>query len=336
MTIKDLARESGYSVGTVSRVLNHQPNVSDKARERILQIAQQRGFQLNTNAKNLKQTRSNNILAIVKGTSNELFAAMIEHLQALLIETEYPLLVDYIDEEDNEVRQAVRLCAEKKPIGLLFLGGNSRNFEADFSQITIPAAVVSNDASQLSYPNLSSVTTDDAAAAACAIEYLIGQGHRSIAVLGGDCVQSDTSRLRYQGCKQAFEAHGIAFEDERAYAMGRYSYRSGYESMERILRTMPEVTAVFAMADVMAIGAVRALRDHQLRVPEDISVFGFDGLNIGDYYVPKLSTITQEARRMTERSVQILLDCIENGAPARHETIPFTLACKESVRSCNP
>ena len=333
MTIKDLARESGYSVGTVSRVLNHQPNVSDKARERVLSIAQARGFQLNTNAKNLKQTRSNSILAVVKGNSNELFASMIEKLQALLIETEYPLLVDYIDEDDNEVHHAVRLCAEKKPIGLLFLGGTSRNFETDFAQIQIPAVMVSNDASKLPFANLSSVTTDDTQAAACAISYLIEQGHRSIAVLGGDRTVSDTSRLRYLGCMQAFQAHHVAFDEMRAYAVGRYSYRAGYVSMNRILQSMPEVTAVFAMADVMAIGAVRALRDRDYRVPEDISVIGFDGLAIGDYYVPKLTTITQSAEQMARRSVEILFDCIKNGAPARHETIPFTLDCKQSVRA---
>ena len=89
---------------------------------------------------------------------------------------------------------------------------------------------------------------------------------------------------------------------------------------------------MFAMADVMAIGAIRALRDRALRVPEDISVIGFDGLGIGDYYVPKLSTITQSAARMARRSVELLLDCIENGAPAQHESVPFTLDCKQSVQ----
>ena len=332
MTIKDLARESGYSIGTVSRVLNNQRNVSQKAREQILRIANARGFQLNSNAKNLKQARGNSILAIVKGKSNELFAAMIETLQAQLIETEHPLLVDYIDEDENEVLQAVHLCPEKKPCGLLFLGGTNQNFLDDFGKITIPAVVVSNDASQLPFENLSSVTTDDAQAAQCAISYLIEQGHRHIAVLGGDRSLSDTSRLRYQGCMQAFEAHGLPFDEARAYAMGRYSYRAGYTSMLRILDTMPEVTAVFAMADVMAIGAIRALRDRALRVPEDISVIGFDGLGIGDYYVPKLSTITQSAARMARRSVELLLDCIENGAPAQHESVPFTLDCKQSVQ----
>ena len=103
MTIKDLARLSGYSLGTVSRVLNNQPNVSEKARQAILSIAQERGFELNESAQLLKQQRSNTVLIIVKGTANELFAGMVEHLQSLFSRTTHSLIVDFIDEDDNEV-----------------------------------------------------------------------------------------------------------------------------------------------------------------------------------------------------------------------------------------
>jgi len=138
MTIKDLAAKTGYAVGTVSRALNDHPNVSDKAREAILQAAKEYGFQLNVNAKQLKQSTSNNVLVIVKGTGNELFGEMVEYIQSLIAKTHYQLVVDYNDEEDNEVIRAVQLCREKKPRGLLFLGGNSRNFARDFDKIDIP------------------------------------------------------------------------------------------------------------------------------------------------------------------------------------------------------
>ena len=127
MTIKDLSRETGYSVGTISRVLNDQPNVSEKARKAILAIVEERGFQLNANAKNLKQQRSNCIAAVVKGTSNEMFATLVERLQALFASAAHPLIVDFIDEDDNEVKRAVQLCLERKPMGLMFLGANNCN-----------------------------------------------------------------------------------------------------------------------------------------------------------------------------------------------------------------
>ena len=120
MTIKDLAALSGYSLGTVSRVLNNQPHVSEKAREQIMAIVKAHGFELNMNARSLKQTHSNNILVVVRGTHNELFAALVERLQTVATGGEYRLVVDYIGELDNEVRRAVKRVREVKPQGILF------------------------------------------------------------------------------------------------------------------------------------------------------------------------------------------------------------------------
>lgn len=223
MTIKDLAAITGYAVGTVSRALNDHPNVSDKARKTILEAAKEYGFQLNVNAKQLKQTSSNTILVIVKGTGNEFFTEMLEYLQPLIARTRYQLVVDYLDEDSNEVIRAVQLCREKKPLGILFLGGNTKNFAADFDKIDIPCVEVTNDASALAYNNLSSVTTDDREAARCAIDTLVAAGHRKIAVIGGDRKTSDISRLRYEGCQLSFEEHGIAFDPERDYQGVRLS-----------------------------------------------------------------------------------------------------------------
>ena len=169
MTIKDLSAQTGYSVGTISRVLNNQPNVSQKARDTILRAAAECGFQLNANAKQLKQQHGNSILVVVKGSSNELFSSLVEALQARIATTNYPLIVDYMDEAENEVRRALQLCLEKKPRGVLFLGGNRENFLADFDKIRMPCVLVTNDASSLPFTNLSSVSLDNTVAAKMAV-----------------------------------------------------------------------------------------------------------------------------------------------------------------------
>ena len=156
MTIKDLAAKTGYAVGTVSRALNNHPNVSERARQEILEAAAESGFQLNVNAKQLKQHHSTTILVVVKGIGNELFGEMVESIQTLIAQTHYQLVVDYMDEDENEVRRAAQLCREKKPLGILFLGGNNENFIRDFGGIDVPCVVVTNDASMLSFDNLSS------------------------------------------------------------------------------------------------------------------------------------------------------------------------------------
>lgn len=331
MTIKDISALTGYSVGTVSRVLNDQPNVSEKARKAILQVVEAEGFQLNENAKQLKQQRATSILVIAKGTSNELFGRLIEALQARVADWPYPLIVDYMDEDENEVLRAVRLCREKKPLGILFLGGNMDNFRRDFSGIGLPCVLVTGGASQLEMSNLSSVTTDDRQAGHLAIEHLAKLGHRQIAVIGGSREVSDISRLREAGCVEACAQHGVAYDPVLDYCAGRFSYADGYQAVRTLLARGREFTAIYAMADVMAIGAIRALRDSGLRVPEDVSVVGMDGLAIGDFTVPTLTTVRQSVEELAERSIQILRQQIEGSISAHHETIAPVVEQKEST-----
>lgn len=331
MTIKDLAAKTGYGVATVSRVLNGQPNVSEKARKIILEAAQECRFQINANAQQLKQQHSTTIAVVVKGTSNQLFGALVENIQNLVAQTGYSLYVDYMDEDGNEVLEGLRLCREKKPLGMLFLGGNRRNFEKDFHNISIPCVLVSNQAEELGFDNLSSVATDDRQAAYCAMNALVELGHRQIVIIGGNREVSDTSRLRYEGCMQALKEHGIPFHPELDYQGIRYSYHDGYRAAEKLITSGRKFTALFAVADVMAIGAIRALRDHGLRVPEDVSVMGFDGLPLGNFLVPQLSTVAQSADIMARRGVELLIKSIEENTTACHEAVPFRLQQKEST-----
>lgn len=333
MTIKDLARQTGYSVGTVSRVLNGQPNVSQQARETIMACVEKSGFQPNMNAKYLKQQRGDGVMAVVTGTSNELFSHMIEHIQRELAQTQYPLTVDYVEENEDAVLHALRMSREKKPLGLLFLGGDTQLFARSFGNITLPSVMLTGDASKLGFPNLSSVTTDDVAAAECAIEHLLQWGHRDIGVITGDREVSGPSRLRYVGCRRAFARHGLEIPETR-FATARYSFAKGYTAALQLMEDK-SITAIFAMSDVMAIGAVRALKDIGLRVPEDVSVIGFDGIELGEYYIPKLTTIRQQAAMLAKRGVALLLQGIEHQSPARHETVPFQLAIHGSVKRRN-
>ena len=332
MTIKDLAAKTGYAVGTVSRALNNHPNVSDKARQAILKAAQESGFALNMNAKQLKQQHSTTILVVVKGSGNELFAEMVEMIQSLVSRTRYQLAVDYMDEDGNEVIRAVQLCREKKPQGLLFLGGNKKNFMADFQRIDVPCVLVTSDASQLPFKNLCSVCCDEDQAVTQTINQLIQMGHRSIAIIGGYLDRSDTARRRFEGCLAAFRENDVPFDPETDYAYSRFSYAGGYGAGQVLASRGKKYTAIFCMADVMAMGAIRALTDSGLRVPEDVSVVGFDGLAIGEFIVPRLSTVSQSVNVLAQRAIELLRDNIEGKGICAHETIPAQIQWKESTR----
>ena len=332
MTIKDLSAKTGYAVATISRVLNNHPNVSEKARAVIMEAVEESGFQLNVNAKQLKQQHATTILVIVKGTANELFSELVESIQSHMSQTRYPLVLDYLDEEADEVLRAVQLCREKKPLGILFLGGNTLNFQANFDKIDVPCVVVTNDMSAVEFPNLSSVCVDSREACRSAVDTLIQQGHKRIVVVGGERILSDTGRQRYEGCLDAIRAHGLEFDEEQDYRAVRFSYQGGYDATRSLLADGREFTALFAAADVMAIGAIRALRDAGKRVPEDVSVVGFDGLPLGSFLVPQLTTIVQPVQQLAQSSVDMLVSAIPEGVGPRHETVPFALTLRESTR----
>ena len=332
VTIKDIARESGYSVSTVSRVLINRNDVSPDARKKIEEVVAKFNFVPNNNAKHLKQNNSKAIGVLVKGISNMLFASVVEEIQRMIEKTEYTLVVSNLDEDADEVEQAILLCRERKPLGLLFLGGNPEYFHREFSGVDVPCVLVTNRANEMHFENLSSVATDDIAAARCAVDQLFVAGHRRIGILGGDFDKSYTSHQRFLGCEQSFSEHGAVLDVEHCYEKARFSFGSACRAMKRLIGKFPDVTAVFAMSDVMAIGAIRALRDLGYRVPEDVSVIGFDGTSLAEYYNPKLATIKQQHQTLANRSIEILFGQIELKKEPIHEIVPFEFVNGESIR----
>ena len=337
MTIKDVAQRSGYAVGTVSRVLNGNPGVSEQAREKILSVVEELGFKPNDNARTLKQRSGRSYGVIVKGANNRLFAGIVEEMQKLLKEAGRAVSLYYLDEDDNEVELAVRVCRERKPLGLLFLGGNGDNFARGFAAVTCPCVLVTTRADDMEFSNLSSVSTDDVAGAARAMGHLLDAGHRQVGIIGGDsCVISpvmgcNTSQLRLLGCQQAYLQRDLPFDPERQCMVSRYTMTGGYEAAGSLLDRIPDLTAILAMSDVMAIGALRAIRDRGLRVPEDVSLIGYDGIEQAAYCVPRLATIQQNADLLARRGVDILLQQTDGGQTV-HEIVPFQLIPGESIR----
>ncbi len=330
MTIKDIARLSGCAVSTVSRALNDHPDVSEETKARIKQIVAENKFVPNANAKHLKQQVSNNIIVVVKGTFNLFFAVIIERIQADVGRAGYGVVLHYYDEDINEVRMAERLCRESKPKGLIFLGGEPENFTRYFGGIQVPAVLVTTSVSQLPYRNLSSVSVDDRQGGRMAVEHLIRQGHRRIGIIGGCSGSSSTSRQRLEGGMESLREHGISPRPEYCRE-GRFSLEDGYRLTGELLDQYPEITGIFAMSDLMAFGAVRAIVQRGLRVPEDVSVIGYDGIEMADYYQPPLTTLRQPAERLASLGVSLLLGSIEKKEPARHLSLTVELEPGGSV-----
>lgn len=328
---------SGYSIGTVSRVLNNKTDVSDKARETIEKVIRDCNYQPNANAKMLKQNISSEVSVIVRGNRITLFSYILEEIQYRMMEHGETINVQFILETENEVTTAVQVVQNLKPKGIIFLGGNSINFREEFGQITLPCVLVTVCAEELGFGNLSSFTIDDEEASGCVIRQLLAKGHRRIGIVGGYSKDGSEERrndgisLRIGSAVEELEKNGIAFDYSRDYVACDYSAEDGYEAAKRLLTQSPDLTAIFAITDAIGLGALRALKDMNLNVPEDISVVGFNGVNYGKFSIPRLATIRQDIVLLARKSVDDLLMRISYQRPAAHEKIPYEFVDGESI-----
>ena len=261
------------------------------------------------------------------------FESILEEIQIMMRGYNENVNVHFIGETDNEVATAARIVSYMKPKGIIFLGGYLDTFRKEFSQINLPCVLVTIGAENLGFDNLSSFTTDYYDAGRFIVNKLLSYGHTRIGILGGYSTDSSSEHKngKITGAVEALDEKGIAFDFDREYEPCSYSAESGYEAALRLLRRSPNLTAVLAVSDSIALGAIRALKDIGLCVPEDISVIGFDGLTYSRYSIPRLATIRQDTATLVKKCVDDLLMRITYGGPAVHELIPYEFIEGESV-----
>ena len=334
-TIKDIARISGYSIGTVSRVLNNKADVSDEARSRIESVIREQNYQPNSNAKKLKQSASSGIAVIVRGMNNIFLDSVLEEIQFRMKEHGENISVHFLDEAENETDAALQISVSTRPNGIIFLGGSPLSFGRSFSEITVPCVLVTASAASLGFSNLSSFTTDDYSASGYAVSKLIGCGHRRIGIIGGRLAPGSEDGIsgRINGAVAAITGAGLPFDAGICYEPCSFSMQAGYDAAGTLLDRFPDMTGLFAVSDTLALGAIRAFSDRGLSAPEDISVIGFDGIDFSGFSSPRLTTVKQDIAELASRSVDDLLLRINYGRPAAHTVIPFSFIEGESISS---
>lgn len=337
-TIQDIAQISGYSIGTVSRVINNRSGVSKDAKRKNEEVIREQDYQPNSNARMLRQSVSSEVSIIVRGINSPFLHSILEKVQNRLNEYGESANVLFIGENEGEVATAVQVMQNLKPKGLIFLGGNTDTFRKAFDKVDVPSVLIAADGEGLGYDNLSSFTTDDVDASSCAVRALISQGHRRIGILGGypgdakgERDSDNPATLRIRGAVEELKRSGVAFDCERDYEECTFSAEGGFQGAKRLLQRTPDLTGIFAISDSVAIGALRALQDMNLRVPEDISMVGFDGIVMTQYSVPRLATIRQDTEMLVREGVDDLLRRITYELPAVHEKIPYQYVNGESV-----
>ncbi len=335
MTIKDVAEKSGVSVSTVSRVLNDHPDVSEKVRERVLAVVDELHYVPNNSARDLIKSEAETIGVIVRGSDNEFFTPVIERIEEEIEKTGYKMAVSRIKAGADEVTAGASLERSKRLSGLIFLGGCFDYTPEQVAMLNVPfvCCTYTNSFGTLDPDRYSSVSIDDYEEARRAVDYLIKRGHKKIAVLLETVDDHSISQLRYKGYLRALEDAGIRPEDDLTEETGYYDMAAAYDGMKRLIERRPDLTAVFTIADSMAIAAMKALHDCGRRVPEDCSVIAIDGIKTSLYTIPTLTTYIQPAREMGAEAVKALIGILKDNKGQIHKRFDTKLRTGGTVKT---
>lgn len=338
INIKDIARLCGVGVSTVSRAINNHPDINPETKDMIMQVIKENNYIPNNSARNLKRTDSRAIAVLIKGIGNPFFSKMIRVFEEEIQKKKYSFILQRVDEQEDEVDVALELIKEKKPRGIVFLGGYFSHSKEELEQLTVPYVLSTIGITEYlgESPDFSCVSVDDYGESYKMTDYLCKLGHKKILILTAASDDESIGRLRLEGYKKALADNGITpspslmvFSDECEEC---YTMDNGYRMMNRVLRENREFTAVYAISDSIAIGACKAIFEHGGRIPEDYCVAGYDGLDIARYYNPSITTIRQPVEEMARATIKILFDVIKNKASHQKMVFKAELVEGESTR----
>lgn len=321
ITIKDIARLSGVSVSTVSRVINNTGYVGEEMRRRVSAVVRENNYVPNASARNLKVNSSRNIALLVKGITNPFFNKMIRIIEEKAALRGYPLFIQNVDNNVGELDLAIQEARDRNLCGVMIMGGTFDYTEDHFRRLGIPCVLITVSAAPAISADLyASVRIDDEKEGYRATKYLIELGHTRIGFIYDPPSDLLTpNRLRFMGYRRALQESGIPFDAslvaDNNDAPLHSGYLTGFNAVKSLYQRNHDMTAVFAFADVLALGAMKGIFSMGLRVPEDISVVGFDGIDAGEFYHPSLDTICQPASEMALSSIEFLFEMLQGDKP---------------------
>lgn len=336
VTIKDIAKAAHVSVTTVSRALNGYNDVNETTRKKIKDIAEHLGYSPNMAARSLvsKKTKTFGLLLsnVTRASSKDNIAfEVLCGVNDRSGELDYDLVLFSTTPQKQKMKSYKTLCQERGVDGVIIMGIRLDDpYLKEIVSSDIPCILIDIP---LQGPNVGYITADNVQGAYSAVRHLLDNGHRHIGMINGHN-QADVSIHRLQGYKEALESCHIAFND--AYVLdGSFSDTGGKEAAYRLLSLYPEITAIFCASDLMALGAIQAVKGLGRSVPEDISIIGFDNIDITSYHSPAITTVNQYKYEIGYQAAQLLVDMLEGRNVSHHIVMNTELVKRESVRRLN-
>jgi len=317
ITINDVAKLAGVSKATVSRVINNPETVSENLRSKILEVIDTTNYRPSKVAQALSNKRTNIIGIIIPDFTNPVFSKIIVGIEDVFKETEYDFLMTSTNfAVKTEIKQ-IKMFDEKNVDGLVILTDQINDeLRAVLENFTKPIIIIGSDAGLEKIPV---VKIDNYRAAFEVVSYLLNLGHEKIVMITGDMKDKFSGELRFDGYVSALKRKGLKVQREFVYS-SKYSSKDGYKAMTKILTRTVVPTAVFCVNDKVAIGVLKCCHDNQILVPEDISVVGFDDIEIASLYNPTLSTVSQPFMEKGRAAAENMLKMI-NGKEVQREIV---------------
>lgn len=301
-TIQDVAKAAGVSVATVSRVLNDSPSVSGKTREAVLEVIRRLGYQPNLLGRNLRRTQTRLVLVLLPTIANQFYSRVVKGIEDIAHKNGYNIMLCNTDSDKNREKVYLDLLKNRLADGVIFMASELSAEELAGIGSNFPV-VQCNEYKE--HAGLSHVSIDNTSAAMREVTHLIGLGHKRIGMIS--CRNKLLSTVkREEGYRRALAEAGMTFDGELV-SYGDYGFSSGQRAMRVLLKTKEPPTAVFAISDNMAIGAMRAAREAGLEIPADIAVAGFDNIGFAVMCDPMLTTISQPKYELGCTAMEVLL-----------------------------
>jgi DNA-binding LacI/PurR family transcriptional regulator len=313
--LEDIAKETGFSISTVSRVLsNSNYPVSEQIREQVLRVAETMGYEPNIAARSLRTDRTNTIGIIVDDLLSPFTPPIVRGIQDYLNKNGFLSLIVNSDWDPDQEQAAIKTLLSRPVDGIIFVEYSHQTTSDVLERSHKPRVFVHR---LFGSPIKNSVVPDDYYGASLATGHLIGLGHRRIGYINGP-ENWHTCRARLSGYKDTLAAHGLSFEPSLVQP-GDWEIESGYAAAKDFLNLAERPTAIFAANDVMALGAIYAVQDAGLKVPEDVAVVGYDNRNFTKTFRPRITTVSMPVIEMGGVAAELLLKQIAEGRKEAEE-----------------
>ena len=316
-SIYDIAKQAGVSAATVSRVINNERYVSLKTQEKVKRVLHDTGFIPNANASSLTKKRTNTFAVVVPDLTNPFFTEIIHGIEGQAAARKIAVIVSNTDENIDKERKALRFLTERR-VDALIIASAARSGDHIISCLGEDTPIVLLDR-QPQGLKADLVRSDDHRGAEILVDYLVGLGHRKIGFIAGKRGIS-TTKLRLDGYRLALEKYGLECQAE-LIAQGDFKKEGGREGMLALLALPNPPTSVIASNNLEAIGALSAIREMGLRVPEDISLVCLDDIELASLVYPFLTVVAQPVRTMGAVAAQLALERLDGKAEQPREVV---------------